>query len=92
MTRIKISQLIWDVWNTEHIKNHHTTKEEVEEAIRRVGAHRQGYLGRVVLIGRAGKRILALIVKPTGNNQYYLVTARDADQKERRLLYANERK
>jgi uncharacterized DUF497 family protein len=75
MTKIKISQLIWDEWNTEHIKKHNVTVAEVEEAIRTVNAHRKGYLGRIVLIGRAGKRILAMIVKPHANKTYYLLTA-----------------
>ena len=92
MTKIKVSQLNWDEWNIEHIKKHNVTVAEVEEAIRKVNAHRKGYLGRILLIGRAGKRILAMIVKPNANKKYYLITARDADQKERRLLYANERK
>jgi hypothetical protein len=29
-----IEQLIWDVWNTEHIAIHGVTRDDVEEAIR----------------------------------------------------------
>ena len=92
MTRIKITRLIWDEWNTEHIKKHNVTIAEVEEGIQNINAHREGYAGRVALIGRAGKRILALLVAPKENKTYYLVTVRDADKKERKLLYDNEKK
>jgi uncharacterized DUF497 family protein len=92
MTKIKIDQLIWDEFNSKHIKKHNVTKEEVQEAIQKVNAHRKGYAERIVIIGRAGKRILAILISPEGDKKYYVVTARDADKKERRLLYDNEKK
>ena len=90
MTKIKISQLIWDEWNTEHIKKHNVTITEVKEAIQNINAHRKGYAGRILLIGRAGKRTLAIVVAPKENSKYYPVTVRDADKKERRLVHDNE--
>ena len=92
MTRIKVTELEWDAWNLEHIKKHGVSQVEVEEAITRVKAYRKGYEGRVVLIGRSGTRILACLVKKQRLGKYYIVTARDADKKERRLLYENEKK
>jgi uncharacterized DUF497 family protein len=92
MTKIRIGQLIWDEFNSEHIKKHNVTKEEANEVIRKVNAHREGYSGRIILIGRAGKRILAILLAPKGEGKYYPVTVRDADKKERRLLYDNEKK
>ena len=92
MTRIQIEQLIWDDVNREHIEKHTVTKEEVQEAIAHITAHRKGYLGRIALIGRSGKRILAVLVAPKKDKKYYVVTARDADKKERRLVYDNEKK
>lgn len=92
MTKIKISQLIWDTWNRKHIKKHNVTVDEVIEGIQKVNAHREGYSGRIILIARVGTRILAILVSPKENKKYYLVTARDADKKERRLLYDNEKK
>jgi uncharacterized DUF497 family protein len=92
MTKISITQLIWDAVNNEHIKKHSVTPVEIEETIQNVNAHRKGYSGRIFLIGRAGKRILAILVKLKENKKYYVVTARDADKKERRLLYDNEKK
>jgi len=47
MTRIKISQLIWDEWNIEHLKKHKVEKQEVEESIEKVHAHRKGYKDRI---------------------------------------------
>ena len=91
MTKIRISQLIWDGWNKEHIKKHKVTIEEIEEGIQKVNAHRKGYSGRIILIARAGTRILAILVAPKENKKYYLVTVRDADKKERRTLYDNEK-
>lgn len=92
MTRILITQLIWDDVNREHIKKHNVTIEEVEESIQNLNAHRKGYLGRIILIGRSGKRILSILVKPKENKKYYVITARVADKKERRRLYDNEKK
>lgn len=90
MTRIRLDQLIWDEWNTEHIKKHNVVQIEVEDAITNIRAHREGYSGRVILIGRSGKKILAVLVKKEKAGEYYIVTARDADKKERRLVYEKE--
>lgn len=91
MTRIKIEQLLWDEFNLNHVVKHNVTKGEIEEAIQKINAHREGYLKRIFLIGRSGKRILSVLVKPKENKKYYIVTARDADKKERKLLYENEK-
>jgi uncharacterized DUF497 family protein len=61
-----------------------------KEAIQNINAHRKGYAGRILLIGRAGKRTLAIVVAPKENSKYYPVTVRDADKKERRLVRDNE--
>ncbi|HBL51839.1 MAG: hypothetical protein A3D24_03745 [Candidatus Blackburnbacteria bacterium RIFCSPHIGHO2_02_FULL_39_13] len=91
MTKIKIEQLIWDKWNTEHIKKHDVSREEVEEVIENVIAHRKGYDGRVILIGRSGKRIISIIIAKEKSGNYYIPTARDADRKERKLVYEKEK-
>ena len=91
MTRIIVKELIWDVWNTVHIKKHSVTKKETENAIENVIAYRQGYKERIVLIGRSGKRLLAMIVSKEMSGRYYVVTARDAGKKERRLAYEKEK-
>lgn len=92
MTKIKTEQLVWDEQNTKHITKHAVTVTEIEEAIQNSNAHKEGYSGRIFLIGRAGKRILAVLLAQEENKKYYVVTARDADKKERKLLYENEQK
>lgn len=92
MTEIGLSQLIWDQWNIEHIKKHAVRVKEVEEAITNLVAHRLGYGGKIILVGRSGKRLIAMIMAQEEGNTYYLVTARDADRKERRLVYEKETK
>lgn len=92
MTRIKIEQLIWDKWNIDHIKKHKVSQKEVEEAIINVKAYRKGYDGRMILIGRSGSRILSVITSREKLNKYYVITCRDADKKERGLIYEKEKK
>lgn len=91
MTKIVLEQLVWDDWNKKHIKKHQVSVKEVEEAISRILTHRAGYSGKIILIGRSGKRILAMIVAKEQGNKYYVVTVRDADKKERRLVYEKEK-
>lgn len=92
MTRIKLRQLIWDEWNESHIQKHRIAQSEVEEAVQNVSANRRGYSGRIVLIGRSGKRIIAIVLSKEKSGEYYVITARDADKEERRLLYEQEKK
>jgi uncharacterized DUF497 family protein len=92
MTKIKVSQLIWDRWNTEHIKKHNVTKAEVEKAVANAKTHMLVKQGRILLIGRVGKRILSVILNQEEKHSYYVVTARDAAKKERGQLYGKEEK
>lgn len=90
MTRITIKTLVWDDWNTEHIKKHNVTVDEVEIAAKNMSWHRKTKKGRYLVSGRSGTRILSLIIRRVTLTTYYLVTARDADKKERRRLYERE--
>jgi uncharacterized DUF497 family protein len=47
---------------------------------------RQGHSGRLLLIGptRVGQ-MLAVVLDPEGDDVYYVMTARSADRKQRRL-------
>ena len=92
MTKIKISQLIWDAWNKQHIKKHNVTIAEVEEGILNVKTHRIVKSGRILLIAKINERILSIIIAQEENNTYYIVTARDAAKKERRQFYDKEKK
>lgn len=92
MTKIKLEQLIWDGWNRKHIKKHSVSVNEVEQAVNNILTHRAGYDGRIILIGRSGDRLLAMIMSLQENHKFYVVTARDADRKERRLVYEKKGK
>lgn len=92
MTRILVKKLIWDKWNIEHIKKHGITVEEVENISRNIIAHKKAKQGRYLIIGRAGSRILSVIINRKGVGIYYPVTARDAAKKERRSAYEKEKK
>ena len=82
---------MWDAWNLEHIKKHAVDKEEAEAAIKNLCYHKKAHSGRYLLVGRSGKRILAVVLKKEKQTVYYLVTARDADKKERERLYEKEK-
>ena len=91
MTRIKIKKLTWQGWNIEHIKKHRVSVEEVEEAAKNLVAHKRGYAGRFIAIGRSGTRIIVVIINREKTGQYFVVTARDASREERRKVYEKEK-
>lgn len=92
MTKIKVKKLVWNEWNIEHIRKHSVSVREVEISIIYSIAHKHGYKDRYILIGRSGKRIISTIVKRERSNTYLVITARDADKKERKIVYEKEKK
>ncbi len=60
--------------------------EQVEEVCHGEHLVHQGHTGRFLVLGptRAG-RLLAVVLDPEGDDVYYVVTARSADRKERRI-------
>lgn len=92
MTKIKVKKLIWTKWTIEHIKKHKVSIGEVENSIINFKAHKQGHSKRYILIGRSGNRIISTIVKRQEPNTYLIITARDADKKERSKVYEKENK
>lgn len=92
MTRIVIRKIIWDSFNRVHIKKHNVTVEEVQFVVKNLIAHKQSYKGRYIAIGRSTNRIISVVIRRKGPNTYYIVTARDANKKERRLTYEKEKK
>ena len=86
---VYVRRLIWDPGNVAHIARHEVTVEEVEEVCQ--GAHIQGqaYAGRIMVIGTTGAgRMLSVVMEPypAEAGVYYLVTARPASRKERRVF------
>jgi uncharacterized DUF497 family protein len=88
----KITSLVWDNYNKEHIKKHNVTVREVEKAVQSAKTHKKVKNGRFLLIGRTGTRILSIILVQETKKTYFVVTARDAARKERILFYEKENK
>jgi len=45
------------------------------------------YKGRILVIGKTKtNRLITTVLSPEGNNVYFVVTARDTNRKERRML------
>ena len=91
MTRIIVMELIWNNSNTLHIQKHGVTRDEISVAVNDFKYHKRTYNKRYLLVGRSGKRIISVVIKRQASTVYYVVTARDADKKERRRLYEKEK-
>ena len=83
---LRIRGLIWDDWNERHIWLHGVEVWEVEEAVENIRyAKRSGdYL--MVLAQTYAGRYLTIIIDHEGHGYWYIVTARDMANSERRLL------
>lgn len=83
---IDVRQLIWDDSNVAHIARHEVVPEEVEDVCHDAPIVSETYAGRLRVIGRTARgRILTVILAPESEGAYYVVTARPASRKERRL-------
>jgi uncharacterized protein len=88
---MRIDHLLWDDWNVEHIAGHDIEPEEVESVCysgqhlaRRAGATRYG-LSRYHVYGQTeGGRYLFIVLDREIPGGFYVVTARDMDESERR--------
>ena len=81
-----IRQLFWDERNEGHIARHRVSREEVEEVcfgrywmLRASGRMRKAVFGQTL----AG-RYLLVVLSMRSYDRYYVVTARDMTQTERR--------
>ncbi len=84
---MKIRRLAWDERSIEHIARHSVEPTEVEEAIfgkrfvlRARGKNRYAVYGRT----RQG-RYLLVILEHLGKGEFFVVTARDMSESERKL-------
>jgi len=84
MVKVRVSQLIWDDWNINHIKKHNVKSSEVEKTLSFKTKTLKSYKGRFLVLGRCGERLLTIVIAQEKNNKYYVVTARDMSKKERR--------
>jgi len=86
-----VEGLSWDEQAEEHIHRHAVTPEEVEQAIENIQyARKEG--GYFLLVAQTyGGRYLTLILDHLGNGIWYPVTARDAEEPEKRLARRSKR-
>jgi uncharacterized protein len=83
---VDVQRLVWDDWNIAHIARHDVVPEEVEDVCDATPAVFQTYQGRLLVVGLTRRRrALGVVLAPMGNGMYYVVTARPASRKERRL-------
>ena len=89
---MRIYELVVEPERVDHIARHHVSVEEVEEVIFGMPFIRKAREGRYHIIGQTDDgRYLTVFVAPRGSGIYGLVTARDADDAERRA-YLRHRK
>ena len=82
-----IRKLIWDEWNIDHIARHGVEPEEVERVCKGKHLARRGREGTYTVTGQTqAGRYLTIILAPRGVGSFYPITARDSDDKERRLF------
>lgn len=83
-----MSNLTWDEWNTEHIKKHKVTINEVEEVFNSTRITKQSYQNRTLILGKTKKsRLLTIVVSTENHKNQYVVSARDMSKKERIYYY-----
>ena len=89
---VRIYELVIEPGREEHIARHQVSVEEVEEVIFGEPYIRRARLERYYIIGQTeAGRYLAVFVAPRGRGVYGLVTARDADDAERRAFLRNRK-
>jgi len=82
---VKIYELVVEAGREEHIARHQVSVAEVEEVVFGAPFIRRTRQGRYHVIGQTeAGRYLAVFIAPRGGGMYGLVTARDADDAERR--------
>ncbi|WP_202320198.1 BrnT family toxin [Archaeoglobus neptunius] len=84
---VKINRLIWDEWNLNHIAKHGVSKKEVEIAVGDKRAVIWKHRGRYVMVASSHGRVLFIVLEKVRGekNAYYVITARDATNSEKRI-------
>lgn len=87
--RVDIDHLVWDDWNLVHITKHGLTPLDAEAVIHAPHVQIPSYKQRIVVVGAAAERLLAVVVGPVPNNPgaFYPFSARPANRQERRYYY-----
>ncbi len=75
----------WDDWNVQHIARHHVQSWEVDEVLDDEPRFIRVRRGRLEMIGQSSAgRYLVVFADDLGFDEYYVVSARDANRAERR--------
>ena len=83
---MKLDELIFNQINIRHIARHKVLPEEVEETVGGKTLTFAAKKGRIMVVGRTqSARTLAIILEKVEDGKYFVVTARDADRKERKM-------
>lgn len=83
---MRIRELIIEPEHEDHIARHHVRPDEARQVAFGLHLAYRTRQGRYGLIGQTDTgRYLTVIVAPGEQGTYRLITARDADQRERRL-------
>jgi uncharacterized DUF497 family protein len=78
-------ELVWDDWNEEHVARHNVTRREVEEVCFGRAFVVRMRRSRYRVVGQTeGGRYLTVILDSRQGREFYVVTARDAVEPERR--------
>lgn len=91
---IRVKELIWDEYNSDHISKHSVSIGEVEQVCKGIITARFGHSRRYLIIGQTKeKRILTIFLARKAKGVFYPVSARDSSRKERRWIQIqNEKK
>lgn len=83
---MRLARLRWDESNVEHIARHGVSPDEAEQACFSRPKVRRGRCGRYLVLGRTkGGRYLLVVLTHLGGGEGRVITARDMDDRERRL-------
>ena len=82
---IYIRELLWNSWNIEHIAEHNVSPDEVEEVCYNNPFVTRARNKTIKIIGQTDAgRFLTIFLAPRGRGRYFVITARDATEAERR--------
>lgn len=85
--QIRIDELLFNEKNIEHIARHNVLPDEVKQIIEGKTLFLNAKFNRIMAIGVTKKgRSLAVILEKVKGHTYFVVTARDADRKERKMF------
>lgn len=88
---MRVDELIFNEKNIEHIARHNVLPDEVRQIIEGETLFLNAKFNRIMAIGVTKKRrSLAVILERVKGHTYFVVTARDADRKERKMYREKE--